>query len=197
MRSSMPSRRVLRAAGGGGAGEFSGAAVAWSCGAARIGSDGVLRVSGWSRGEVRTGKSEWARQVVGFARFSRSAVQPDRLNSAGLAFGQGAAPLRRPRRLPIRVASGVYPIGEKAFGMVRSSANALCQAEKGRVRGRGVLQALLGSGVRAAPSAGVNGQSGCRPIAPENRGQGEGFSLSCACGVNEPWTLESGGGGVN
>lgn len=199
--SSMSSRRVLRAAGGGGAAGFSGAdrggAAAWSCSSWIGARHGFLRVSGASTGEVRTAKSECVRQVFGFTRFSRFAVQPDRLNSAAPAFGRGVRPPRRRRAFPIPVASGGYRIGEKSIETVRSAANAACQAEIGRPGGRGVLQALLGSGVRASPSAGVNGQSGCRPISPETVGSGVRFARSCACGVNELATLESAGGRVN
>lgn len=198
---SMSSRRVFIAAGGGGAGEFSGAdrggAAAWSW-SARIGAGhGFLRVSGASIGEVRTAKSEWGAQVFGFARFSRSAVQPDRLNSAAPAFGRGVRPPRRRRALPIPVASGGYRIGEKSVQMARSAANAACQAEIGRPGGREVLQALLGSGVRAAQRAGVNGRSMCRPIPPEILGQGVGYARSWSFGVNGLRTLESAGGRVN
>lgn len=206
--SSMSSRRVFEVAGGGGAGEFSGSAAAWWAGSGSamawswIGAGhGILRVSGASMGKVRTAKSEWGPQVVDRARFSGSAVQPDRLNSAAPAFGRGVRPPRRRRAFPIPVASGGYRIGEKSIEAARSAANAACQAEIGRPGGRGVLQALLGSGVRAAPSAGVNGQSGCRPISRRNSrktvGSGVGFALSCACGVNELATLESAGGRVN
>ncbi len=202
---SMSARQVFGAAGGGFAGKFSGrigvAAAAWSSWAARIGIGGNLRFRGASKGQVRTAKSEWTAQVFDIGRFSGAAVQPDRLNSASLAFGQGVRPPRQRRPLPLPVADGRNQIGQKFPDRGQPRDNGRCKAEIGRLKGRGVLQAPLGSGVRAAPSAGVNGQSGCRPISRQNSGQtvgtGGGFALSCAKGVNVLRTLESGAGHVN
>ena len=202
---SMPARQVFGAAGGGFAGKFSGrigaAAAAWSSCGARIGDGGFLRVWWASIGQVRTAKSEWTAQVFDLRRFSGSAVQPDRLNSAGLAFGQGGCPPRQRRALPLPVADSRNQIGQKFPDRGQPRVNGACQAEMGGSDGRGVLRAPLGSGVRAASSAGVNGQSGCRPISRRNSrksvGPGGGFALSCAKGVNVLRTLESGAGCVN
>ncbi len=205
VRSSMSSRQVFGAAGGGFLGGFSGgAASAWAASrswAARIGNGGFLRFRGGHGLDVRMGKSERRAQSFDLAAFSALRVQPDRLNSAGLAFGQGVRPPRQRRPLPLPVADGRNQIGQKFPDRGQPRDNGACQAEMGRSDGRGVLQTLLGSGVRAAPSAGVNGQSGCRPISRQNArktaGSGGGFALSCAKGVNVLRTLESGAGNVN
>lgn len=194
-------RRVSIAAGSGGAGDFSGGGgpigSAWSW-AGWIGARrGNLRVSDLSRAEVRTGKSERGAQIFDLGRFSGPAVQPDRLKSAAAACGRGVRPPRPRRASPPPVVPGGHRNGEKPVRSARSGGNAACQAVRGRPEGREVLSTPVGSGVRAAPGAGVNGRFRCRPISPENGGSGEECARSCANGVNGLTTLESVAGRVN
>lgn len=154
-----------------------------------------------ARGRVRMVESEWQGQGLGFAGFPVVADQPDRLHrGAGRSIEAGPGggdPLRTPHPLPLPVAYGRCRSGEKV--PARSGPIDLCQAgEALRVRiGRDIPSILMGSGVRAARSAGVNDRSACRPKSCRIVGLGGEWSRSCAIGVNEASKLGPGAHGVN
>ncbi len=194
--------RVLRAAGAAVPPEFSGCGAASRSASSRGAIGGNLPFSGWSMGQVRMAKSECGGQAADFAAVSRGSDQPSRLTADRLRLRRrGRDPLRAARDVFIPVAQAGNRNGEKAVGSARSAPCATCQADaagaEGRKNGREIPPVLTGSGVRAARSAGVNGRSARRPKIRRKMGQGEGFAWSCARGVNETGTLESGRGGVN
>lgn len=171
-------------------------------------SGGFLRFSAGALARVRIVESEWQGQGIGFAALSVSQYQPDRLHRGHCGrAGSGPEGVNPPRDrlpLPLPVADGRYQIGEKFPAKARIVTIADCSTSDSvglKVGagdfGREIPSAPLGSGVRAAQSAGFSDPGQRRPKYSQTEGLGGGLVRSSAKDFSEAGRLGPGGDSVN